>query len=191
MRYQPDHKAKTRQKLLDAAHRALRAGGSEGLGVAAVTADAGLTHGAFYAHFPSKEALVAETVDRAVERMREGFARRTEGLAPADAYRAQIDHYLSPRHMEAVAGCLLPALSGEAAHAPAAVRAALTDNAEALVELMQSLVAALGLAEPGLARSITAEMVGALTLARAAPDPARSQAILDASHAALLRRVGL
>lgn len=191
MRYAADHKAKTREKLLDAAHRALRAGGSEGLGVAAVTAQAGVTHGAFYAHFPSKEALVAQTVDRAIERMREGFARRTEGLSPADAYRAQIEHYLSPRHLEAVAGCLLPSLSGEAAHAPAAVRESLTENSEALVALMQSLVDGLGRDEPGLARSLTAEMVGALTLARAASDAARRQAILDASHAALLRRVGL
>lgn len=195
MRYTADHKAKTREKLLDAAHRALHEGGSEGLGVAGVTASAGLTHGAFYAHFPSKEALVAETVARASGRMRERFAQRIAGLSPADAFRAQIDHYLSPKHMEAMAGCLLPSLAGEAARAADPVRHSYTENAETLVELMHALVNALGLADAGpdraLARSMTAEMVGALTLARATPEPTRAADILAASRDSLLRRAGL
>ena len=191
MRYSAEHKAQTREKLLEAAHRALHAGGAEGLGVAGVTADAGLTHGAFYAHFESKEALVAETVSRASVRMRERFVQRTAGLSPADAFRAQMDHYLSPAHLEVMAGYLLPALSNDAVRVGGAVRDSYEQNAETLVELMQSLVDGLGLNDPHLARSMTAEMVGALSLARAAHDEAHTQRILEASHDALLRRVGL
>jgi len=191
MRYAADHKAKTREKLLNAAHKALHEGGAEALGVAGVTAEAGLTHGAFYAHFPSKEALVAETVMRATDRMVERFEQRIAGLSPADAFRAQVDHYLSPAHLNSMAGCLLPSLCSDAGRAAAPMRQSYEQNAETLVALMQRLLDGLGRDEPGLARSMTAEMVGALALARATPDPERTRQTLQASHASLLRRVGL
>jgi TetR/AcrR family transcriptional repressor of nem operon len=192
MRYAAEHKAKTRERVLQAAGEALRAKGAEGFGVAAVMAQAGLTHGAFYAHFPSKEALVVEAAADAGRVMRERFESRIAGLSPADAFRAQIDHYLGPKHRDsAAAGCLLPTVSSDAARGSPALRGAYAEVVETFVAIMQSLLDGLKISEPGLARSMAAEMVGALSLARAIDDDTASTEILAASRASLMRRAGV
>src|SRR3569623_2604629 len=114
MRYDPEHKQKTREKVLDAAAEAIRTEGPHKLGVAGVMAKAGLTHGGFYAHFQSKEDLVAQAIDHMFARSQLKRIDREEGLAPAEKLVAFIDHYLSPGPRASPIGSPLPALTADA-----------------------------------------------------------------------------
>src|SRR5690349_10582978 len=100
MRYDAEHKQKTREKVLEAAAEAIRAEGPHRLGVAGVMAKAGLTHGGFYAHFQSKEDLVAQTIEHMFARSRFKRIDRDETLGPADKLLAFIDYYLSTAHRD-------------------------------------------------------------------------------------------
>src|SRR5262249_2927526 len=116
MRYQSEHKEQTRQRVLAEAAAAIRESGPDGIGVAAIMAKAGITHGAFYAHFQSKDDLVAQAISRMFEESSEKFLRRTENLPAAAALANYLDMYLSTRHRDAPqSGCPLPSLSGEVA----------------------------------------------------------------------------
>src|ERR1700712_1176494 len=98
MRYSESHKEETRKKVVKAAATAVRARGPDGVGVAEIMAEAGLTHGGFYAHFPNKEALVAAAIEEAFGQSRRRFARMTEGMAPAEALTTFVDSYVSADH---------------------------------------------------------------------------------------------
>src|SRR5258708_10304628 len=98
MRYSDTHKQETRQKVVRAAAAAVRAKGPDGVGVAEIMAEAGLTHGGFYAHFPNKEALVAAAVEEAFGQSRRRFPRMTEGMAPPEALTAFVASYLPAAH---------------------------------------------------------------------------------------------
>ena len=100
MRYDKNHKADTHKRVVEAAARRFRKDGIEATGVVDLMADAGLTHGGFYAHFTSKETLVREALAAASERSREHFGRqiekaRAEGIEPIEAV---IRSYLTPAH---------------------------------------------------------------------------------------------
>jgi TetR/AcrR family transcriptional repressor of nem operon len=193
MRYDKEHKAKARERILDAAAKAIRKEGPERIGVASVMKDAGLTHGGFYAHFPSKDALVAEAVGRMFDGPYSRFTRETEGRPPAEALAAYVNFYLSPAHRDArERGCPLPALSGEMARMPEAARGQFNLGAARLREALGDFLGAMGRAEPEtLAASVMAELVGAMALARTEGDKARSDGMLAASRAALKARLGL
>lgn len=193
MRYDKDHKAKARERILDAAAKAIRREGPERIGVASVMKQAGLTHGGFYAHFPSKDALVAEAVGRMFEGPYSRFAAETEGRSPAEAMAAYVDFYLSPAHRDARdRGCPLPALSGEMARMPEAARGQFNKGAGQLRGALAGFLATMGKGDPDtLAASVMAELVGAMALARTEGDKARSDAMLAASRAALKERLGL
>ena len=114
MRYPPEQKAKTRQTILDAAARVFRRQGYQGGGVDAVMKEAGLTHGGFYAHFPNKEALLAEAVREGLEGMRDQHQNWTAGLDGAAWIQAFVGGYLSQGHREHTEdGCPAPALVSE------------------------------------------------------------------------------
>src|SRR5689334_1915292 len=98
MRYDAEHKQKTHAKLLKAAAKAIRVEGPHRIGVAEVMAEAGLTHGGFYAHFASKDELVAAAIGQMFEEARARFAHETQDRTPAQALGAYIDFYLSPGH---------------------------------------------------------------------------------------------
>ncbi len=190
MRYDQDHKAETRDRVLKAAAQSMRADGPHKLGVAAVMAKAGLTHGGFYAHFPSREALVTATVERLFEDSRSRFAVETEGLPPSEAFARYVDFYLSVAHRDTRgAGCPLPFLTADAFRLPPDARAVFAAGVAGLEAKLAGLLFALGgEAAREQAGSVLAELVGALSLARAEPDPERSQVILDRSRAALKAR---
>lgn len=190
MRYEPEHKIETRERVLKAAARSMRADGPHKLGVAAVMAKAGLTHGGFYAHFPSRDALIEATVERLFEDSRSRFADETEGFAPAEAFARYVDFYLSAAHRDTRgAGCPLPFLSGDAFRLPAEARRVFAAGVARLEAKIAGLLFDLGgEAARDAAGSVLAELVGALSLARAEPDPARSLAILDRSRASLKSR---
>ena len=193
MRYDSDHKARARERILDSAAKAIRKHGPDRIGVAAVMKEAGLTHGAFYAHFPSKQALVAEAVGKMFEAPYSRFAAETGGRSPAEALRAYVDFYLSPSHRDLLdRGCPLPSLSGEMARLPDSARRRFNQGAAHLREALIGLLHEMGKSEPEtLAASVMAELVGAMALARTELDRARSDALLAASRTALKTRLGL
>jgi TetR/AcrR family transcriptional repressor of nem operon len=192
MRYDAEHKQKTREKVLEAAAEAIRAEGPHRLGVAGVMAKAGLTHGGFYAHFQSKEDLVCQTIDHMFARSRLKRLDREEGLGPAEKLLAFIDYYLSPAHRDSPSGCALPALAADAQRLAPEVRAAYSKGMAGMTGRIAELLRDLGHAESdGLATSTVAEMVGGLMLARAEPDGPRSDLMLERSKHVLKQRLNL
>ena len=193
MRYEPDYKSKTRAKVLAEAAKTMRAEGVQGMGVAAVMAKAGLTHGAFYAHFESKDDLIAETIKEMVLAARGKFDAVTEGLAPADALRAYVAFYLSTRHRDNVeSSCPLPWLSGEMPRLGAPSSKRYGASIAGLTELLAVRLRELQHADAdGAAGSVVAEMVGALALSRAVADKTQSDLILARSRESILARLGL
>src|SRR4051794_18177385 len=120
MRYGRDQKQTTRQRIVEAAGRRFKADGIDGAGVAAVMSDAGLTNGAFYSHFTSKEDLVANVLADQLQAQRHSFnAQFSDGAGLEAIIRA----YLSPQHrVECADGCPSAALLDEIARRPAVTR---------------------------------------------------------------------
>jgi len=193
MRYDAEHKQKTRSKVLEVAAKAIRSDGPDRIGVAGVMAEAGLTHGGFYAHFKSKDELVAAAIEQMFEESRARVAHEMEGHPPAEGLANYIDFYLSKKHRDARgAGCPMAALSSDLPRLPEQTRALFAEGAQHLVESMTEKLAALGFSNPQmLARSTVSELVGALSLARAETDAKRSDAILADSRQLLKQRLGL
>lgn len=193
MRYDAEHKDRTRALLLKEAARAIRAKGPRGVGVATIMGKAGLTHGGFYAHFKSKDELVAQAM---TAMFAETLGKLDEYIAqkpPAEALAGYIGFYLSQRHRDDRAqGCPIPALCGETPHLSAAARRAFAAGIEAVRARMAALLGAIGISRPQeAAASLLAEMAGALGMARAMPSAEQSEFLLATSRQALLRRFGL
>jgi len=194
MRYDADHKDETRKRVLKAAATAIREEGPFKVGVAQVMSRAGLTHGGFYAHFASKEDMVAEGIGRMFEEARRRFDWEVRpGRGPGEALAAYIDFYLSAEHRDTrAAGCPLPFLAADAPRLPGPARERYAAGVAGLTARLVERLALLGRPDPAAdARSLLSEMVGALSLARADPDPARSDMILATSRAALKARFDL
>jgi TetR/AcrR family transcriptional regulator, transcriptional repressor for nem operon len=194
MRYDADHKQKSRERVISEAAKAIRSEGPQAISVAGVMGAAGLTHGAFYAHFDSRDALLLAGIDRMFE---EGRARIlsevSKGQPPKTALTNYIAFYLSRSHRDSrTAGCPLPFLAAEAPRLNAEMRAHYAQGVQNLTGSLADLLREMAWPEPGAtAASVLAEMVGAVSLARAEPDPDRSYAILTASRASLKARLGL
>jgi len=193
MRYDSDHKQQTRAKVLKEAARAIRTSGPQGVAVAGVMAKAGLTHGGFYAHFASRDDLVAAAIDSMFEQSRVRLPVAGKGETPAGALAAYIDLYLTAAHRDTrSAGCPLPFLSADMPRLGGEARARFARGTADITAVFAGLLARLGHADPEEgASSMLAELVGALALARAEPDAGRSEAILARSRAALKRRFSL
>jgi TetR/AcrR family transcriptional repressor of nem operon len=193
MRYRPDHKLKTRQDLVKRAAGQMRAKGPTGVSIAQLMASLGLTHGGFYAHFPSKDALIAAAIEAMfadVIRIRQGQLGAKTGPG---ALRALIENYLSPVHLDQRdRGCPVAALMGLADQLPSTARVALDEGYQQMVSQFAGLMADRpGPEDLALASSLISEMVGALTLARAMTDRNQALTILDHSRLAILHRAGL
>lgn len=193
MRYPNEHKEQTRQRVLKEAAAAIRASGPAGVGVAEVMAKAGLTHGAFYAHFDSKDDLIAQAISQMFAETRQKFGTRTENPDPAVALGSYIDMYLSTRHRDAPeGGCPLPSLSGELARLPGEARTQFTAGLKSLTASLAKRIQQLGRSDAEtLAASVVAEMVGAMALARATTDSTESEQILRASREAIKARLAI
>lgn len=193
MRYDADHKARTRHKVVRAASEAIRSEGPKGIGVADIMARAGLTHGGFYAHFGSKDALITAALDEAFSDSREVIARRSEGQTPREALRSYLRFYLSRSHRDARAtGCPIAALAADMPRLGPLAKARFGEGVQALTARLAELMEAAGLPEPQtLAATTLAELQGALGLARAVADIEQSDAILVASRRSLMGRLGL
>ena len=187
------HKERTHARILEEAASAMRLHGADGISVAGLMKRAGLTHGGFYAHFASRDALVLDAVDRMLLDSRSLVEASLGGRDAADGIAALIDAYLSERVRNAPErGCPLPGLTGEAPRMPAAARARFNEGVEHFQRTLATAFEALAKPEPDvLARSVLAEMVGAMSLARAASDEAASNEILRSSRQLLKERLGL
>lgn len=193
MRYDAEHKAQTRARVVKEAARMVRADGAEKLGVAQVMARAGLTHGGFYAHFDTREALVAEAVAEAFKDGAGMYERATRDRSPREALTAYVAGYLSVRHRDRRdLGCPLPALASELPRLQPEARARFAEGVGRLTRRLEGLINAAGIDDAqALASSVLAEMVGAMSLARTLPDPDASAQMLARSRNAILHRLGL
>lgn len=184
----PSRKELTHDRILDVASRAIRRAGYDGVGLADLMKEAGLTHGGFYAHFASRKALLAEATQRAgqdtvavlADRLREGQA---QGMSP---FSALVNTYLGDAHLEnAESGCVVAALASEIPRQDEEVARAARTRVLGLVELVRRSL------PPGTdaeqAQVVAATMVGALQLARALQGKA-GKALLASARAALIHQ---
>jgi TetR/AcrR family transcriptional repressor of nem operon len=183
----PGRKQLTHDRIVDTAARALRSTGFDGVGVADVMKQAGLTHGGFYAHFPSRDVLLAEALERAGRDSRERMQRT---IAAGEArglsrFRALVEGYLSERHLKSPeSGCPVAALASEMPRQPEAVREA---GATRVKSLLATVDAALPPGHPvGTAAAVAGQLVGALQLARALGDNAQGRRHLANARSFLL-----
>jgi AcrR family transcriptional regulator len=185
MRYEKGHKDTTRQHIIDVASRQFRGNGVAAVGLAGIMSDAGLTNGAFYTHFESKEGLVRAVLlndlDRREERLRT-VAADNAGL------EATIRDYLSPRHRDHPGtGCPTAALVAEVARHPRTTRDAFTAKVSTFIELIATQIKA---GSPDERRrnavAIYGLIVGTLQLARAVNDKKLSDEILESGVTAAL-----
>lgn len=188
MRYEKGRKEATRRRIVDVAARRFRDEGISAVGVATLMADAGLTHGGFYAHFDSKEELVREAIASAAERsaLALGHAGAEGGL------EAIIRRYLSSQHRDRPGeGCALAPLAGEIARHPQPTRATLATGIEQMIDVLAPhVVAGDAAGRRAKAGAIVALLVGTLELARVEPDEERSKQRLEAGIAAALQLAG-
>jgi TetR/AcrR family transcriptional regulator, transcriptional repressor for nem operon len=193
MRYDADQKERTHRQILAEAANAIRIKGPERVGVAEVMSKLGLTHGGFYAHFTSKDDLIAQAITSMFDQGFSNFLRKTEGLEPQEALEAYVDWYLSKVHRDAPSrGCPLAAISGDLPRLPEPARARYTDGVERLAAGIAKLLKKLGKRDAeALAFSALAEMAGTLTFARAIMDPGRSDRLLHASSELVKARLGV
>jgi TetR/AcrR family transcriptional regulator, transcriptional repressor for nem operon len=175
-------RAETRQRILDAAARLFRRHGVDGIGVDAVMREAGLTHGGFYLHFPSKEALAAEVSRSLLEDAARRWERIVASTDRGEALSEIVSGYLNSERVAAGSTCVLTTLCTDVARRPA-VREGL---GAPLRSMLQSLEKCLGDAEPQASLKALSQLVGAVVLARIADDPALAKAFLDAAYATLL-----
>jgi TetR/AcrR family transcriptional regulator, transcriptional repressor for nem operon len=185
MRYEKGHKDATRAHIIDVASAQFREGGVAAVGLAGIMAGAGLTNGAFYNHFESKEDLVEAVLVHALGGRRTGLRANLEAGKRLDAV---IRDYLSARHRDdAGGGCPTAALVAEVARHPKPTRDAFTDKIVEIVALIAAR-AGNGSARARRKRAIAVYglMVGALQLARAVNDRKLSDEILESATEAAL-----
>lgn len=177
-RYSAGHKDQTRQRIIDTAGRRFKQDGIDGAGIAAIMSDAELTNGAFYAHFASKDDLVAHVVADQMNRWRTGLDSSTQGRQALEEF---VQGYLSARHRDHPdAGCPSAALLEEIGRCDTAARRA---YATGLQEIIDTIGTHLSPQDPGAARTqaigLLTVLVATLQLARAVPDRRLSAEILQ------------
>ncbi|WP_443751015.1 TetR/AcrR family transcriptional regulator [Asticcacaulis solisilvae] len=189
MRYDPDHKARTRLRLLTEAAILLREAGPDGLSVATLMKRQGLTHGGFYAHFESKEDLIEQAIDAMFDKTCERFVARTRGLNPREALIAYADYYLSPAHINrAGQGCPVPACAGDVARLGAGARRHFEAGIARLEGLIADTFLMAGLS-PADAAWEAAGLLGRLAGGVVAARAVKSSAMQD--HIAHAARLGI
>lgn len=176
-------KEATHERIVKTAARAIRRSGYGGAGVAEIMKEAGLTHGGFYAHFESREAMLAEAADRAGAETVATMERVTTTAPPEQALQAIIRTYLSKAHFEAVeTGCAVAALGSEMPRQSPQVRRAATRRIKEMIDLVGRHSPEWG--QPGAherALVTVSTLVGALVLARAVDDSKLSDALREAA----------
>ena len=190
MRVSREQARENRQNILRAAGRLFRERGIDAAGVDDITRAAGLTHGGFYGHFDSKQALTAEAVAHALSISSEAWRNTSDSSRPEQAFRALIGRYLSPAHRDSPGrGCPLAALGTEVARQPKTVRGSFTRGLERMFETLSGILPGPKKTErEAQAIATVATLVGSIVLARAVDDLELSDRILKATASELKTR---
>lgn len=185
MRYDEGHKDRARQRIVEAAAARFRRDGLSSVGLAKLMGDAGLTHGAFYGHFRSKDALVQAVLRETKTDLRNESA----ALDRAPGLKGIVNRYLSKHHRDhPEAGCPAAALSPEIGRASRGIQRAYTEQ---LRSILGRIEAALPHPDKETAQVVFAVMLGSLQMARATDDEALSDQILDSGKKAALQLGGV
>ncbi len=186
MRYGPDHKRQTHDRIVAEAAAALRQDGVRGATVERVMTRAGLSHGGFYAHFSSKDDMAAAGLAAAFADTREALFGDLGDAIDEDWIHQVMARYLGRAHRDAEdAGCPLPRLAGELARASGPLKHEAEQGVEAYAAAISAHLAGNGGGEGrSNAYALLAPMVGGIALARVAADPALSDQILRACRRA-------
>jgi TetR/AcrR family transcriptional repressor of nem operon len=188
MRYSREHKQETHARIVKKASIRLREKGAHGIGVADLMKEAGLTHGGFYAHFDSREALVIEAFNYAMDRATERWRKIAGETAPDKRLSTIVDSYLTPVHRDDPGhGCAVPTLGAEIARESAKTRKAFAQKLEQMIDMMADQVGDVPRkAARKQAVATLATMVGTLVLSRIAGSSEFSDEILGAGREAVL-----
>jgi TetR/AcrR family transcriptional repressor of nem operon len=192
MRYSREHKLETHARIVKKASVRIREKGAHGIGVADLMKDAGLTHGGFYAHFDSREALVIEAFAYAMDRSTERWRKLAEATPPEKRMATIVESYLTPLHRDDPGhGCAVTALGAEIARESPKTRKAFAGKLEQMVDMLAEQIPDVPRkAARKQALATLSTMVGALVLARIAGAGELSDEILGAGRdAALVRAV--
>jgi TetR/AcrR family transcriptional regulator, transcriptional repressor for nem operon len=190
MRYSREHKVETHSRIVKKASVRLREKGAHGIGVADLMKDAGLTHGGFYAHFDSRDALVIEAFTHAMDRSTERWRKLAEQTRPEKRLAAIVKTYLTPVHRDDPGhGCAVPALGAEIARESVKTRRVFAGRLEQMIDMLAAQV-------PGVPRKAArkqataalATMMGTLVMARIAGTGDFSDEILGSGREAVLER---
>lgn len=179
--------AQTRRRVVEEAARAFRARGVQGVSVPDLMQRAGLTHGGFYKHFASKDALVAEACALALNQTHARLRAAARAAPAGEGARAIIEAYLSVVHRDhPEEGCAIAALGSEIARDDPATRRQLTLGVQRLVALLGEHLSGPLQQREELAHSLVAGMIGALLVARTVDDAGLSTAVIDNARSQLL-----
>lgn len=178
MPYPKHHKQQTRQAILHEASKAFKVSGIHAVSVPKIMKEIGLTHGGFYAHFESKDQLVAETCRVSMKHSVEKFEKLISGHSKKDSLIKIVEMYISEEHMNLPEkGCILPALGSEVKAETETIREAYTEALSDFVELIRTLLPA---DKSYFANGIVSSMVGSVLLARSVTKhDFRSEILLD------------
>lgn len=179
----PSRKELSHERIVAAAARSIRRNGYSGAGVAEIMKDAGLTHGGFYSHFPSREAMLAEAADRAGAETVGLAEEAAAGVPAAQALQAMMAAYLSQEHIDNPEfGCPMAALSSELSRQAPEVRRAATRRMKEMVDVVARQLPNWGSPDAHeQALFLVATMVGAVSLARAVDDPSLAEKLCKAA----------
>ena len=186
MRYEKGHKENTRQQLLEVASREFRKFGIEAVGIAGLMKSAGLTNGAFYAHFDSKEDLVREVLASTFELQLEAFEKAFESGATLEDV---IKDYLSQKRRDhCEEACIASALTAEVARHSRSTKKLFSANIERLISLIAKQITSKSIKNKrSRAIAIYAQLIGSLQLARVVSEPEASDLILESGIQAAIQ----
>jgi TetR/AcrR family transcriptional repressor of nem operon len=180
MRYSKTHKEETHERIVKTAAKSFRKHGINGIGLVPLMKETGLTHGGFYAHFKSKDALIGEAIDAAFAQTIEHLRSAVQAAPNKSSRRAVLDAYISEGHRDDPSvGCIIAALGTETARLKPTIREHFDRNLESMLELLMNDGKALSRAH---AIRTLATAIGALVLSRTVRSRDLSNEILDAAR---------
>lgn len=180
MRYSAQHKAKTHERVLKKAAEQMRRRGVQGTGIAGLMGKAGLTHGGFYAHFPDKNALIAEAMGPMLEEGVAADIAAAEAAPEGQKIQAIVNMYLSPQHRDCPQACPVAGLAGEMARQSKSVRKAYMRAIEHRLKLIARFFPGVSERERrDRARLMMSGMAGTLMIARVITNRKRSDQFLE------------
>ena len=190
MRYSKEHKQETHARIVRKAAVRLREKGAHGIGVADLMKEAGLTHGGFYAHFDSREALVIEAFSHAMDRSTERWRKVAEEVPPEKRLSTIVDSYLTAVHRDDPGhGCAVPTLGAEIARETPKTRKAFALKLEQMIDMMADQILDVPRKTARKqAMATLATMMGTIVMSRISGNGELSEEILSAGREAVLGR---